>query len=275
MLFLLAVSLLLYQQVAGLIPGLCVTNGQPNSNRICCPSPNIPNAGACGSNLSPSRGSCSPLSAILPNLVINAAGDTRENWPYYFDYLCKCNGNYWGYDCSQCAFGYTMVGGICTQQQVPRKRKSTADLTIAEREQYLNAISQSKLNSSYTRYMAIRKESNPPAVVQLSLYNLFAWLHYYAGKENDLLRNNDCKDSKSCMHHLICACVLHDRRISRDMHGPFPDLVRFLIERFTFRIDQLTLGRIYEHHSNHRVTMKWSIDYCRLMAQSRKTSLIN
>ncbi|KAL5509473.1 hypothetical protein EMCRGX_G004856 [Ephydatia muelleri] len=194
MLFLLAVSLLLYQQVAGQIPGLCVTNGQPNSNRICCPSPNIPNAGACGSNLSPSRGSCSPLSAILPNLVINAAGDTRENWPYYFDYLCKCNGNYWGYDCSQCAFGYTMVGGICTRQQVPRKRKSTADLTIAERKRYLNAISQSKLNSGYTRYMAIRKESNPPEVVQLSLYNLFAWLHYYAGKDNDLLRNNDCKE---------------------------------------------------------------------------------
>ena len=201
MLFLLVVLFLLYQQVAGLIPGPCVTNGQPNASRICCPRPNIPNAGACGSNLSPSRGSCSPLSAILTNVVVKSSGGTRDNWPYYFDYLCKCNGNYWGYDCNECAFGYKLTGGICTRQQV-RERKSTADLTTVERERFLSAINHSKFNNKYTRYMAIKKESNPPQVVQLSMYNVFVWLHNYAGKENGLLRNNDCKDRKLCMRLL-------------------------------------------------------------------------
>ena len=211
MLFLLAVeSFLLCQQVAGLIPGPCVTNGQPNANRICCPGPNVPDAGPCGSNLSPSRGSCSLLSDILTDVVVDPSGDTRDNWPYYFDYLCKCNENFWGYDCSECAFGYKLTGGICTKQPL-RKRKSTADLTPFERDQYLDAINQAKFNNNYKRYMAIRKESNPPQVVQLSMYNLFAWLHYYAGKENDLLRNNDCKDSKLCTQHFRFSCRLLKR----------------------------------------------------------------
>ena len=202
MLLILAVLFLLHQQVAGLIPGPCVTNGQPNASRVCCPGPNIPNAGACGSKLSPSRGSCSPLSAIVTDLVISSKGYARDNWPYYFDYLCKCNGNYWGYDCSECAYGYKLTGGVCTQQQV-RKRKSTADLTTAEREQYLDALSQSKFNNNYTRYMAILKESNPPQVVQLSMYNLFVWLHYYAGRGNELLRDVNCKDGKFQVSRLI------------------------------------------------------------------------
>ena len=122
--------------------------------------------------------------------------DPRQNWPYYFQSLCKCNGNYGGYDCGECIFGKT--GDSCTKTTIIT-RKEIGSLTDEERDTYLAALKMAK-SSEYTRFMAIKKETSPPQIVQLSLYNLFVWMHYYTGRENDLLRRPRA-DLYKCVSH--------------------------------------------------------------------------
>lgn len=180
--------------VQGQIPGACVANGKAIGTACCPIPPNVPGAAPCGS---PSRGSCSAISSIIPGLVINSSStaDVRDNWPYYFNMLCKCNGNFYGYDCGECKFGYG--GDNCTEKKPLRTRKSVSSLSPTERDKYVEAIKLSKSNPNYTRYMAIRNE-RPPQFVQIPLYDLFVWMHDFAGRENDILR--DCAQANDYAH---------------------------------------------------------------------------
>ena len=172
----------------GQIPGPCVEEGTIKST-TCCPVPVhlSTTAGSCGGNLPIPRGRCVPISEIIAGLTISSGlqDDPRQNWPYYFQYLCKCNGSYAGYDCGECVYGKT--GDSCTNSTTIT-RKEVGGLTTQERDTYLSALKMAKSSSSYTRFMAIKNETLPPTIVQLSLYNLFVWMHYYTGRENDLLR---------------------------------------------------------------------------------------
>lgn len=172
------------QYACGIIPTPCVVD---NSTIMadCCPTPSlsgVPNAGPCGSVLN--RGECVPVSNINARCVRNdSETDARKNWPHFFDKLCQCNGNYYGYDCGECKYGYR--GENCSEPYM-RKRKSVSALTPAERDAYIEALMNAKHNQSYDRYMAIRSE-DPLDLVPVTLYDLFTWLHYYAGRENDEL----------------------------------------------------------------------------------------
>ena len=177
-----------FRAPVGQIPGPCVEDGTITSS-TCCPVPvHISNsAGACGENLPTPRGKCVPISAIVEGLTISSGpqDDTRQNWPYYFQNLCKCNGNYGGYDCGECIYGKT--GDSCENNTIIT-RKEVGSLTAQERDAFLAALKMAKTSLNYTRFMAIKNETLPPVILQLSLYDLFAWMHYYTGRENDLLR---------------------------------------------------------------------------------------
>ena len=80
-------------------------------NTICCPTTSD---GICGENAN--RGQCVSL-ATPPS---NDTADVRANWPHYFTQIRQCNGNYGGYDCSRCKFGY--YGENCGQFQVLPRR---------------------------------------------------------------------------------------------------------------------------------------------------------
>jgi len=169
----------------GIIPGPCVINStsiDPN----CCPEPAV-GGGPCGSSLSTPRGQCVEVSEINPRCVRNESEpDPRKNWPHFFTHLCKCEGNYAGYDCGECKFGYR--GDDCSERTTTTRR-TISSLNDTERDEYLEAIKMAK-DEPYTRYWAISSEI-PLEVVQVTLYDLFAWLHYYAGRENDELGNPD------------------------------------------------------------------------------------
>ncbi len=151
---------------------------------VCCPEPSA-DAGRCGSLLTPPRGQCVDVSEINPRCVRNeSVSDPRKNWPHFFSSLCKCEGNYYGYDCGECKFGYQ--GDNCNDP-VMRKRKSLSTLSEEERTSYLDALKTAK-HANYSRYLAIRSE-DPLEIVQVPLYDLFTWMHYYAGRENNELGN--------------------------------------------------------------------------------------
>ncbi|CAI8029363.1 Tyrosinase (Fragment) [Geodia barretti] len=47
--------------------------------------------------------------------------DIRKKWPIqYFNRTCKCNGNYGGFDCGECSFGYNDGGACETKTVLPR-----------------------------------------------------------------------------------------------------------------------------------------------------------
>ena len=92
-------TLLLLQHVqstSAQIPTVC-SDADSLENAICCPTTSD---GVCGENAN--RGQC--VSLATPPRYDTA--DVRANWPHYFNQTCQCIGNYGGYDCSRCKFGY-------------------------------------------------------------------------------------------------------------------------------------------------------------------------
>ena len=165
------------------IPEPCA-NAANFTNRECCPTPNIgSDAGPCGSNFN--RGEC-------VNIGLESIGDPRDNWPrFYFTRICMCNtsssSNYGGYDCGECAFGYR--GPNCDQKYI-RPRRSASSLSDLEWSTYIDQLRMAKFNFT-SRYRVIT--APPPAnleeleTVPLTVYDLFAWLHHYAAKDNDCM----------------------------------------------------------------------------------------
>ena len=104
-------------------------------SRECCPTPAIPGANVCGQNLG--RGECTligspPLSSSTDNV------DLRKQWPLLlFDKFCKCSGNFGGYDCDECKFGYT--GTRCSILE-NRVRKSLNDFSTANWNSYVSTL---------------------------------------------------------------------------------------------------------------------------------------
>lgn len=167
--------------VQGIIPGDCVNrNNGTLSDERCCPEP-PQGGGECGSGLSSPRGQCAPPASGTPD---PADTDARKNWPNFFTHLCKCNGNYYGYNCGECKFGYT--GDDCSER-VTRTRKSVTSMTDAERTEYLATLHQIK-TEPHDRFWVIKSE-DPLTLVNVPLYDLFAWVHHYTARENLKLGN--------------------------------------------------------------------------------------
>ena len=174
--------------IAGLgeaqIPTPCA-NAANFASRECCPTPtNVgPNAGACGSNLN--RGACVNVRNPYGDRVNSS--DARQNWPhFFFTRICNCSSKYGGYDCGECAFGYR--GPNCDQKYI-RQRRSTSQLTPEEWTTYISQLRMAK-SSTDSRYKVITSppDYNNPAAIQtvdIGVYDLFVWFHYYVAKDND------------------------------------------------------------------------------------------
>ena len=169
------------------IPKECAAS-QNLMSRICCPVPTDVTGAttACGSNLG--RGECRLVSPYCYTQYPNN-GDPRLNWPsYFFNRTCRCNGNYAGYDCGECKFGYE--GNDCNTKSSPlRMRRNIMDMTDSEWEDYNKKIIISK-NAEESRYVVLLfNEADGNAFnakpVNISLYDMFTWMHHYVAKNND------------------------------------------------------------------------------------------
>ena len=97
--------------------------------------------------------------------------------------MCRCNGNYSGYDCSRCKFGH--YGPDCSQSQV-LPRRPIASYTDEEWEELIEIIQ--LLRSHDSGYTVILEESFPGdsslLMTNITLYKLYVWLHHYAAKDS-------------------------------------------------------------------------------------------
>ncbi len=172
-----ALSLLLPQNAFAQIPAVC-TDPESLENSVCCPSTSD---GVCGKDAG--RGACEELDTASYSYS-SVTKDVRRNWPHYFTRVCECSGNYAGYDCSRCKFGY--YGPGCSQMQV-LPRKPLRELTDEDWTEFRDIIAMTRNYDS--GYKVVLEESTPGnaslvLIGDISLYHLFVWVHHYTAKDS-------------------------------------------------------------------------------------------
>lgn len=111
--------------------------------------------------------------------------DFRYNWPaQIFTRVCKCTGNWAGYDCSRCKRGYG--GPDCTVKQDPVVRRSFLDLSASEKNRIIEILNMSKYMESDFTVPIVEAPTGTDSFRAYSLYDVFATFHYYTIRDECL-----------------------------------------------------------------------------------------
>lgn len=115
--------------------------------------------------------------------------DDRLNWPKaFFSWACQCTGNFAGYKCQDCKFGYH--GKNCDQRRI-LKRRNIFSLSKDERQRFIKLVLKSK-EVIHNDFVAIQSEIHDPVenlrFVNISIYDFFIFIHYYSARTT-YLRN--------------------------------------------------------------------------------------
>lgn len=171
------------------IPAAC-SDRESLEQMTCCP---VTEHGVCGEQAS--RGDCV---AVNFNRHRNDTTNVRANWPHYYTRVCKCSVRFGGYDCSRCNYGY--YGPDCSSRAII-PRKPLRELSEDEWTEFIAIVRMTKVKDS--GYNVVVEEKVPGSadldMRNVSIYDLWVWLHHYAGKDGGDL----CKSS----HH--CMCQMH------------------------------------------------------------------
>ena len=188
--FLTVAVIIIALEVSAQIPKVCVP---VNAEDECCPLSSI-NGQKCGG---PARGECVNVSEIChtgynPSTGIEPGfedyADQRFNWPsYFFSKVCRCSGNFDGFDCSECKFGYS--GENCQTKLSPIMRTSVESMSTTDWQKYNMYLLSAKNNVSQ-RYMVYNggHKRLPSSYANVTLYNLAVWMHHYIARTG--IRNN-------------------------------------------------------------------------------------
>uniref|UniRef100_A0A7N8XMW7 Tyrosinase n=1 Tax=Mastacembelus armatus TaxID=205130 RepID=A0A7N8XMW7_9TELE len=169
-----------YQQ----FPRLCATR-EALLTKECCP-PWEGDGSPCGT--SSGRGFCQdvevPDQPDGPQYPFSGLDD-REKWPLvFYNRTCQCAGNFMGFNCGDCKFGF--FGQNCNERR-ESVRRNIFHLSRAERIRlvsYLNLAKQT-VSRDYVvvtgTYREMENGSNP-LFADVSVYDVFVWMHYYVSR---------------------------------------------------------------------------------------------
>lgn len=166
-------------------PRPCVTLGALQSKR-CCPIWEG-DGSVCGA-LS-GRGFCADVVVSdLPNgpQYPHSGIDDREKWPLvFYNRTCQCAGNYMGFNCGECKFGY--FGANCAERR-DLIRRNIFHLSTSERQKFISYINLAKntISPDYViatgTYEQMGNGTNP-MFSDINVYDLFVWMHYYVSRD--------------------------------------------------------------------------------------------
>ena len=126
-------TMMMFQPSNNQFPTACMDDTSLQ-DRTCCPN-------NCGSN---DRGSCTNIKIAIPIGAYNST-TVRDNWPYYYTNVCRCNDNYAGFDCSRCKYGY--YRSDCNEKTV-LPRCPISELNEREWTKYINTLMTSRSHQS-------------------------------------------------------------------------------------------------------------------------------
>lgn len=113
--------------------------------------------------------------------------DDRERWPLaFFNRTCRCIGNYGGFDCGECKFGYW--GSNCAEYR-ELVRRNILTLSTAEQQKFISYLNLAKttISAAYVISTATRAEMGDngerPMFSDINTYDLFVWMHYYVSRD--------------------------------------------------------------------------------------------
>lgn len=113
--------------------------------------------------------------------------DDRERWPLaFFNRTCRCAGNYGGFNCGECRFGYW--GSNCAEYR-ESVRRNIMTLSSAEQQKFISYLNLAKntISPDYVISTATREEMGEngenPMFSDINTYDLFVWMHYYVSRD--------------------------------------------------------------------------------------------
>uniref|UniRef100_A0A3Q3FG97 Tyrosinase n=1 Tax=Labrus bergylta TaxID=56723 RepID=A0A3Q3FG97_9LABR len=166
-------------------PRLCA-NRESLLSKECCPAWEG-DGSPCG--VSSGRGSCQdvvvPEEPDGPQYPFSGLDD-REKWPLvFYNRTCQCEGNFMGYNCLDCKFGY--YGENCTQWRASLRR-NVFHLSHDEKIKLVSYLNLAKQTVSRDYVVATgtyqeMENGSIPMFSDVSVYDVFVWLHYYVSRE--------------------------------------------------------------------------------------------
>ncbi|XP_075444458.1 tyrosinase-like [Ascaphus truei] len=177
-------------------PRACTTD-EAFRTKSCCPA--WEDGSPCGTGAR--RGQCRNM-LVFQGFVAGQVpqyDDDRLGWPlYYYDSMCECNGNYSGFNCGDCKFGY--FGDKCDQQKIVVRRE-IRELCFVERKRFFSYLALAKTTKSKDFVVLTtgdRHHRDTYRFVDASIYDVFSWIHYYSMKP--ILLNSSFDSSHNYAH---------------------------------------------------------------------------